>query len=162
MERDPEQVAYLTHAQGYLASIIIHFHICTILEIPYMDIKKKGYNFTCTNADKHGRVPDFVFLAHIVDVSAALHAPFVFRSFASLPFSTKIFLLPIWPPTLLVLLVMWAWSKIFLYSFYELRGRLHQTWVVPRFGFQVWLHLFIFFGFFFWSLPLLKLLKNVN
>uniref|UniRef100_A0A2N9EMR2 Very-long-chain aldehyde decarbonylase CER1-like C-terminal domain-containing protein n=1 Tax=Fagus sylvatica TaxID=28930 RepID=A0A2N9EMR2_FAGSY len=92
-----------------------------------------------SNQDKHGRVPDFVFLAHIVDVSAASHAPFVFRSFASLPFSTKIFMLPIWPPTLLVLLVMWAWSKIFLYSFYELRGRLHQTWVVPRFGFQYFL-----------------------
>ncbi|KAB1204154.1 Protein ECERIFERUM 3 [Morella rubra] len=92
-----------------------------------------------SNRGKHGRVPDFVFLAHIVDVSAAMHAPFVFRSFASLPFSMRIFLFPIWPITLLVLLMMWAWSKTFVYSFYNLRNRLHQTWVVPRCGFQYFL-----------------------
>ncbi|KAE8056816.1 hypothetical protein FH972_013553 [Carpinus fangiana] len=89
--------------------------------------------------EKHGRVPDFVFLAHVVDVSAALHAPFVFRSFASLPFSTRLFLLPVWPITFSVLLVMWTLSKTFLYSFYQLRGRLHQTWAVPRCGFQYFL-----------------------
>ncbi|XP_062163217.1 very-long-chain aldehyde decarbonylase CER3 [Alnus glutinosa] len=92
-----------------------------------------------SNLEKHGRVPDFVFLAHVVDVSAAMHAPFVFRSVASLPYLTRIFLFPIWPFTLLVLLVMWASSKTFLYTFYELRGRLHQTWAVPRFGFQYFL-----------------------
>ncbi|KAK4604919.1 hypothetical protein RGQ29_013119 [Quercus rubra] len=92
-----------------------------------------------SNQEKYGWVPDFVFLAHVVDVSAALHAPFVFRTFASLPFSTKIFLLPLWPLTLVVLLLMWAWSKTFVYSFYQLRGRLHHTWVVPRFGFQYFL-----------------------
>ncbi|GFY80661.1 fatty acid hydroxylase superfamily [Actinidia rufa] len=37
------------------------------------------------------------------------------------------------------MLVMWAKSKTFLFSFYGLRGRLHQTWVVPRFGFQYFL-----------------------
>ncbi|KAG5099389.1 hypothetical protein JHK82_044441 [Glycine max] len=35
-----------------------------------------------------------------------------------------------------ILLAMWAWSKTFLVSFYYRRGRLHQTWVVPRCGFQ--------------------------
>ncbi|KAG4938648.1 hypothetical protein JHK86_044789 [Glycine max] len=35
-----------------------------------------------------------------------------------------------------ILLEMWAWSKTFLVSFYYRRGRLHQTWVVPRCGFQ--------------------------
>ncbi|KAH1117192.1 hypothetical protein GLYMA_17G069100v4 [Glycine max] len=52
-------------------------------------------------------VPHFVFLAHIVDVSSSMHAQFVYRSFASLPYTT--------------------------------RGRLHQTWVVPRCGFQYFL-----------------------
>ncbi|XP_028083461.1 very-long-chain aldehyde decarbonylase GL1-1-like [Camellia sinensis] len=34
------------------------------------------------------------------------------------------------------MLVMWAKSKTFSVSFYNLRGRLHHTWAVPRFGFQ--------------------------
>ncbi|KAI4335487.1 hypothetical protein L6164_014127 [Bauhinia variegata] len=64
-----------------------------------------------SGSGKDGRVPDFVFLAHIVDVISSLA----------------------------VLLAMWVWSKTFLVSFYYLRGRLHQTWVVPRFGFQYFL-----------------------
>ncbi|GAV69387.1 FA_hydroxylase domain-containing protein/Wax2_C domain-containing protein [Cephalotus follicularis] len=90
-------------------------------------------------AGKNGRAPDFVFLAHVVDVASALHSPFLYRSFSSLPYQTRLFMLPAWPITFLVMLVMWVKSKTFLYSFYNLRGRLHQTWVVPRFGFQYFL-----------------------
>ncbi|KAK4493447.1 hypothetical protein RD792_006798 [Penstemon davidsonii] len=85
------------------------------------------------------RVPDFVFLAHGVDIMSSLHAPFVLRSFSSIPFSIKPFLFPLWPLTFMTILVMWAQSKTFLYSFYNLRGRLHQTWAVPRLGFQYFL-----------------------
>ncbi|OMO61061.1 Fatty acid hydroxylase [Corchorus capsularis] len=92
-----------------------------------------------SDSAKKGRVPDFVFLAHVVDISSAMHVPFVFRSFASQPFSTRIYLVPIWPITFMFMLIMWAWSKTFLLTFYNLRGRLHQTWVVPRFGFQYFL-----------------------
>ena len=89
------------------------------------------------NAGKNGKVPDFVFLAHVVDVCSSMHSPFVSRFFASHPYVTRLFLLPAWPTTFIVMLVMWARSKTFLYSFYNLRNSLHQTWVVPRFGFQV-------------------------
>lgn len=89
------------------------------------------------NVGNNGGVPDFVFLAHAVDMSSALHAPFVNRSVASIPYYTRIYLMPILPLTFMAMLVMWAKSKTFLNSFYNLRGRLHQTWVVPRFGFQV-------------------------
>ncbi|GLT80438.1 hypothetical protein SLA2020_518770 [Shorea laevis] len=92
-----------------------------------------------SDSAKSGRVPDFVFLAHVVDITSGMHAQFVFRSFASLPFVTRIFFLPIWPVTFVVMLMMWAWSRTFLFSFYILRGRLHQTWVVPRFGFHYFL-----------------------
>ncbi|PPD97332.1 hypothetical protein GOBAR_DD05640 [Gossypium barbadense] len=92
-----------------------------------------------SDSAKNGRVPDFVFLAHGVDLTSSMHAPFVFRSFASVPFSTRIFLLPLLPVAFLVMLIMWTWSKTFLISFYNLRGHLHQTWVVPRFGFQYFL-----------------------
>ncbi|KAL7228047.1 hypothetical protein ACSBR1_022843 [Camellia fascicularis] len=91
------------------------------------------------NSGKNWRVPDFVFLAHVVDITASLHSQFVFRSFASKPFRTRIFLLPIWPLAFTVMLVMWAKSKTFSVSFYNLRGRLHHTWAVPRFGFQYFL-----------------------
>ncbi|XP_019169492.1 PREDICTED: protein ECERIFERUM 3-like [Ipomoea nil] len=83
--------------------------------------------------------PDFVFLAHIVDIMAALHAPFVFRSFGSLPFSTRLFLLPLGPGVILAMLLMWLKCETFFSSFYNLRGRVHQTWVIPRFGFQYFL-----------------------
>ncbi|URE21326.1 WAX2 C-terminal domain [Musa troglodytarum] len=37
------------------------------------------------------------------------------------------------------MLMMWARSKTFLVCLYCLRGRLHQVWMVPRFGFQCFL-----------------------
>ncbi|CAL5434617.1 unnamed protein product [Camellia sinensis] len=91
------------------------------------------------NSGKKWRVPDFVFLAHVVDITASLHSQFVFGSFALKPFRTRIFLLPIWPLAFIMMLVMWAKSKTFSVSFYNLIGRLHHTWAVPRFGFQYFL-----------------------
>lgn len=92
---------------------------------------------TCPDAGGNDRVPDFVFLAHVVDVISSMHVPFVFRSVSSMPFTNSFFLLLLWPIAFSVMLLMWAFSKTFLLSFYNLRGRLHQTWVVPRYGFQV-------------------------
>ncbi|KAG8056824.1 hypothetical protein GUJ93_ZPchr0002g25467 [Zizania palustris] len=84
-------------------------------------------------------VPEFVFLAHVVDVMQSLHVPFVLRTFASTPFSVQPFLLPMWPFAFVVMLMMWAWSKTFAISGYRLRGRLHQMWAVPRYGFHYFL-----------------------
>ncbi|KAK4479442.1 hypothetical protein RD792_014956 [Penstemon davidsonii] len=105
-------------------------------------LNKKSWEMHKKNsldAGKNGRVPDFVFLAHVVDMSSAMHAPFVNRSMASVPYYTRIYMLPLLPVSFIVMLVMWAKSKTFLISFYNLRGRLHQTWAVPRFGFQYFL-----------------------
>lgn len=82
-------------------------------------------------------MPDFVFLAHVVDVMSSMHVPFILRSFCSMPFATKPFLILMWPFAFLIMLVMWAKSKNFLLTFYNIKENLHQTWVVPRFGFQV-------------------------
>ncbi|KAL6656046.1 hypothetical protein ACP70R_006872 [Stipagrostis hirtigluma subsp. patula] len=84
-------------------------------------------------------VPEFVFLAHAVDVAQSLHVPFVLRTFAATPFAVRLFLLPMWPFAFLVMLCMWACSKTFVISGYTLRGRLHQMWAVPRYGFQYFL-----------------------
>ncbi|KAJ8501302.1 hypothetical protein OPV22_011854 [Ensete ventricosum] len=91
------------------------------------------------SSGKKDQVPDFVFLAHVIDVISSMHVPFVFRSISSMAFTNYIFLLVFWPIAFLVMLFMWAFSKAFLLSFYTLRGRLHQTWVVPRYGFQYFL-----------------------
>ncbi|XP_072985018.1 very-long-chain aldehyde decarbonylase GL1-1-like [Typha latifolia] len=90
-------------------------------------------------AGKNDEVPGFVFLAHVVDIASSLHVPFVYRTFATLPFSAKPFILVGWPIAFVTVLLMWVWSKTFFLSFYNLRGRLFQTWVVPRCGFQYFL-----------------------
>ncbi|XP_058765667.1 very-long-chain aldehyde decarbonylase CER3-like [Vicia villosa] len=92
-----------------------------------------------SGSGNEARVPDFVFLAHMVDISSAMHVPFVLRSTSSLPYTTRLFFIPCLPFTFMVVMVMWLRSKTFLLSFYNLRGRLHQTWVVPRCGFQYFL-----------------------
>ncbi|KAL8127028.1 very-long-chain aldehyde decarbonylase CER3-like [Apium graveolens] len=91
------------------------------------------------DADVNKNVPSFVFLAHVVDITSSMHAPFVFRSLASKPFAMKLILVPLWPLAFVHMIVMWAKSKTFLISFYKLRGNLHQTWAVPRFGFHYFL-----------------------
>ncbi|KAI7746855.1 hypothetical protein M8C21_016312 [Ambrosia artemisiifolia] len=90
-------------------------------------------------AGKRAKAPEFVFLAHGVDIMSAMHVPFIFRSLSSLPFATNIILFPMWPFTLLVVLIMWAISKPFLLSFCHLRGKLLQSWIVPRLGFMYFL-----------------------
>ncbi|KAF5742859.1 Fatty acid hydroxylase superfamily [Tripterygium wilfordii] len=92
-----------------------------------------------SDSGNNERVAEFVFLAHVVDLTSAMHAPFVFRSYASIPYTTRMILLPLLPLTFLFMLGMWAWAKPFKVSFYNLRGRLHETWTVPRFGFQYFL-----------------------
>jgi hypothetical protein len=88
-------------------------------------------------ATLNDRVLDFVFLAHVVDVVLSMQVPFAFRSCSSLPFTTHLMLLPLWPVAFAFMLLQWFCSKTFTVSFYFLCSRLHQTWSVPRYGFQV-------------------------
>ncbi|XP_043711159.1 very-long-chain aldehyde decarbonylase CER3 [Telopea speciosissima] len=85
------------------------------------------------------RVPDFIFLAHVVDVMQSMHVPFVYRSFSSMPYTTRLFLFPCWPFAFVVMILMWASPKAFMVSSYSLKGRLQHTWTVPRYGFQYFL-----------------------
>ncbi|KAK1413152.1 hypothetical protein QVD17_34920 [Tagetes erecta] len=92
-----------------------------------------------SNEGKKAKAPEFVFLAHGVDIMSSMHAPLIFRSLSSLPFTTKLIMFPIWPFAFLVVLMMWAKSRPFLLTFCHLRGKLLQSWVVPRFGFMYFL-----------------------
>ncbi|XP_074269234.1 very-long-chain aldehyde decarbonylase CER3-like [Silene latifolia] len=91
------------------------------------------------NAGKRMKVPEFVFLGHAVDITSSMHGSWVFRSFASMPYSTRWFLLPFWPIAFLIIFPLWAWGKPIVTSFYNLRGKLQQTWILPRYGFQYFL-----------------------
>lgn len=91
------------------------------------------------DAGKNLVVPDFVFLAHAVDMSTSMHQPYIFRSFASIPYKFMFFQIPYLVVAFVVMLLMWAKSKVYVSSFYNLRGCLHQMWVVPRYGFQYFL-----------------------
>uniref|UniRef100_A0A0D6QT27 Uncharacterized protein n=1 Tax=Araucaria cunninghamii TaxID=56994 RepID=A0A0D6QT27_ARACU len=85
------------------------------------------------------RVPDFVFLGHTVDMISTLHARFLQRGFSSTPFVAHYCLWPFWPLVIPGMFLVWIWGKTLVYTGHMLRGRLHQTWVVPRFGFQYFL-----------------------
>ncbi|KAK9100003.1 hypothetical protein Scep_023433 [Stephania cephalantha] len=85
------------------------------------------------------KVPDFVFLCHCVDLTSSLHSPFFLRTFVSLPFKTRWFLLPYFPTAFVVLVSLWIKSRPFIVTGYTLRNRMHQSWCVPRYGFQYFL-----------------------
>ncbi|RLM65972.1 protein ECERIFERUM 3-like [Panicum miliaceum] len=68
----------------------------------------------------------------VVDASA-LRVPVLH----SLPVATRLVLLSLWPVAFAFMLLQWSCSKTFTVGFYFLRGRLHQTRSVPRYGFQV-------------------------
>ncbi|ONK81933.1 uncharacterized protein A4U43_C01F34410 [Asparagus officinalis] len=91
------------------------------------------------SSGKNDQAPDFVFLAHIVDMFHSMHAPIVFRSVASIPFFIQPFMFFLLPLGMTMMLLMWAWSKTFVLAFYNLRGKLHQIWLVPRHGFHYFL-----------------------
>ncbi|KAL0441781.1 UNVERIFIED_CONTAM: Very-long-chain aldehyde decarbonylase CER3 [Sesamum radiatum] len=123
------------HGTNFCLFMPLYDKLCNTINMNSWALHKEISSRTCADS----RIPDFVFLVHGVDIMSGMHAPFVFRSFSSIPFSVKPFLFPMWPYTFIVMLVMWAKSRTFLFSFYNLRGRLHQTWTVPRFGFQYFL-----------------------
>ncbi|XP_064948514.1 very-long-chain aldehyde decarbonylase GL1-2-like [Musa acuminata AAA Group] len=136
---------YLIYSPTYLSLHHKEKNCNFCLFMPVFDLLGKTIHNKAWDLNKeirsggNDRVPDFVFLAHVVDVISSMHVPFVFRSVSSMPFTNNFFLLLLWPIGFSVMLLMWAFSKTFLLSFYNLRGRLHQTWVVPRYGFQYFL-----------------------
>ncbi|KAK3123542.1 hypothetical protein QOZ80_8AG0632500 [Eleusine coracana subsp. coracana] len=84
-------------------------------------------------------IPGFVFLVHVVDVISSMHSQMLSRSYASRPYSATPTTVLLWPIALAFVPILWALSKTFVYSSYKLRGRLFQTWLVPRYGFQYFL-----------------------
>jgi hypothetical protein len=81
--------------------------------------------------------PDFVFLAHGTELLSTFHLPFGIASFAAWPYAPKWFLWPLWPLTVPIMAILWVFGKAFVSDTYRLKNLRTETWVVPRFGFQV-------------------------
>ncbi len=89
-------------------------------------------------AGREEEIPNFVFLAHCIDVLTSLHAPFCIRTLAAYPFTAHWFLWLLWLPLIPILIVFWLFGQTFLASQYILDHLNCNTWVIPRHGFQVW------------------------
>ncbi|KAH7287319.1 hypothetical protein KP509_32G049600 [Ceratopteris richardii] len=115
------------------------------LFMPFYDyfgntVNPRTQDFHAESRDKStGRVPDFVFLLHAVDFTSALHSLFVFRTFASRPYASSIFLIPFLPIVVLIASGMLIWGTAFRYWNYYIRTYHIQVWLVPRFGFMYFL-----------------------
>eukprot|EP01018_Ginkgo_biloba_P023734 Gb_23964 [translate_table: standard] len=136
---------YLLYTPSYHALHHTEMDTNLCLFIPLYDyightINPKSWDLhRSIRAGQEDRVPEFVFLAHVVDMLSSLHVRFVFRSFSAIPFSTRWYLIPFWPTSVPVMFAMWAWAKPFVNTSHRLRGQFHQNWVIPRFGFQYFL-----------------------
>ncbi|KAG0556124.1 hypothetical protein KC19_11G028000 [Ceratodon purpureus] len=84
-------------------------------------------------------VPEFVFLAHCIDLLSSLQVSFMFRTLAAHPYEWHWFLWPFLLPGLCILCMFWIFADTFVahkYCLYKLRC---MAWVVPRHGFQYFL-----------------------
>ncbi|KAK3156162.1 hypothetical protein QOZ80_2AG0103620 [Eleusine coracana subsp. coracana] len=108
--------------------------VCGTLDGRAWELQRSTYD-----GERAMPAPEFVFLAHVVDIMSSMHVPFALRSLSATPFANHFILLPFWPVAFGFMLLMWCCSKTFVVSFYYLRGHLHQMWTVPRYGFQYFL-----------------------
>lgn len=88
-------------------------------------------------AERPEEIPDFVFLAHCIDVLSSLHVSFCIRTLAAYPYVCHWFLWFMWPVTTFALFFFWTWGQTFVAYKYYLNKLRCMTWVIPRHGFQV-------------------------
>ncbi|KAG0623686.1 hypothetical protein M758_3G193600 [Ceratodon purpureus] len=85
------------------------------------------------------QIPDFVFLAHCIDVLSSLHVSFCIRTLAANPYVCHYFIWWMWPFTLFFLNIFWYFGQTFVADAYNLKLLKCMTWVIPRHGFQYFL-----------------------
>ncbi|KVH98090.1 Fatty acid hydroxylase [Cynara cardunculus var. scolymus] len=136
-----QQYHWLHHSGN--ATFLEHLLLCVIIGVPIVATTLIGYGsiimfygyilafdfLRCMGHSNVEVVPHHIFET-LPTLKYLIYTP---TSLSSLPFATKLILMPIWPFAFLVTLIMWAKSKTFLHTFCNLRGKLLQCWVVPRF-----------------------------
>ncbi|CAK9238256.1 unnamed protein product [Sphagnum jensenii] len=136
---------YLLYTPSYhsLHHTQLHYNFCLFMPLydylggtvhpdtlPFYASLRKG---------KEEEVPDFVFLAHCIDVLTSLHVSFCIRTLAAHPFTPYWFIRLTWLPTLFCLFIFWTWAQTFVAYRYMLDNLNCVTWVIPRHGFQYFL-----------------------
>jgi len=80
---------------------------------------------------------DFVYLTHMTSLLSFFHLRFGFASFAAKPFSHQWYLWILWPISNAVMLLLWIFGRTFTVEKNRLDHVNIQTWVLPRYIFQV-------------------------
>jgi aldehyde decarbonylase len=80
---------------------------------------------------------DFVFLAHGTELLSSFHLPNGLASFAAHPYEAHWYLWPLWALAVVAMVWFWVFGKVFTADKYKFDKVNMQTWVIPRYGFQV-------------------------
>ena len=81
--------------------------------------------------------PDHVFLVHEVGLDSVLHLSMGLIGFHTIPFRHRWYVTLLMPITIPIMLAMWAFATPFYACEHHIDDIFAQTWVMPRFGFQV-------------------------
>ncbi|MCO5603879.1 hypothetical protein L7F22_058033 [Adiantum nelumboides] len=88
----------------------------------------------------HETKVDCVYLTHATDLLSTFHFQFGFQTFASEPYSKKWYMWIMWPLAFPLMLLSWLFAKPFVGATHFIGDKLElQSWVIPRFSFQVWI-----------------------
>eukprot|EP01018_Ginkgo_biloba_P026532 Gb_11787 [translate_table: standard] len=82
---------------------------------------------------------DFVYLTHATSLLSIFHLRLGFRSFAAMPYSSKWYMLILWPISNAIMLFLWIFGRTFNAEKIRLNQLNMQTWVIPRYTFQYFL-----------------------
>ncbi|XP_024379660.1 very-long-chain aldehyde decarbonylase GL1-1 [Physcomitrium patens] len=85
------------------------------------------------------KVPDFVFLAHCIDVLSSLQVSFCCRTMAAHPYKCHWFIWWTWPITVFFLMIFWYWGQTFTAMTIYVNKLKCTSWVIPKHGFQFFL-----------------------
>lgn len=80
-----------------------------------------------------------MYLTHGTELLHMFHIVLGIQSFSAMPYSAQWFLWPLYPLAILVMGLLWVFGKPFLADKYRLPAHSLQgeTWVMPRYSFQV-------------------------
>ena len=83
---------------------------------------------------------DFVYLTHGMDLLHMFHVTLGIQSFAATPYAPHWLIWPLYPVAVLVMALLWLLGKPFAADKYHLPGLCGETWLIPRYRFQVQCH----------------------
>ncbi|KAK2986122.1 hypothetical protein RJ640_024621, partial [Escallonia rubra] len=93
-----------------------------------------------TSLCRQDESPDVVYLTHLTTPESIYHMRLGFASLASKPYTSKWYLCLLWPVTFWSLMVTWIYGKTFVVERNIFKKRKLQTWVIPKYKIQYYIH----------------------